>query len=143
MQVRAGVLYEIDLTDVPWISVILDPKQVVTTAYALARLSFVIDWFINVGGTLKAWAPAIGVNELSAWVTVEVTNTIAGNASKSMQNNDSWISSGNVSASFNLMKREKYRVPIDRSDLAIFPRINLDLNLDKIFALVLLFAKSK
>lgn len=140
---RAGVLYEIDYTDVPWISVILDPKSVISTAYALARMSFVIDWFINVGNTLAAWSPSMGTKPLSAWVTVEVTRTITGTSvfKHRLRPTDSWAVSGQ--GNFLRYSYEKWRVPVDRSDLAIFPRLTLDLDLEKIALLVLLFLKVK
>lgn len=139
--VRAGVLADVDFDGVPWISVIADPKSVISTAYALARLSFVIDWFINVGSTLAAWSPTAGIEELAAWVTVEQTVTYTGTASYVVPEAYSRTSSITGSGSFNLMKRVKYRSPISRADLAILPRVTLDLDLGKLSALVLLFAK--
>lgn len=135
--VRAGVLYEIDIDDTPWISVILDPKAVVSTAYALARLSFVIDWFVNVGGTLAAWSPSMGVNELSAWITVEIQHN---HEVKFIASNPDFYTG---SGSYNRKTVEKWRVPINRSDLSIIPRLDINLDVDKLFAMVLLFAKVK
>lgn len=147
---RAGVLYEIDLSKTPFLAMILDPKSVVSTAYALARLSFVIDWFINVGSTLAAWSPSMGVNERSAWITLEVTRVMAGTTHLSLTHaGETDYSKGNQSltvsggTSFKKTRYEKWRVPINRSDLAIFPRLDLNLDLSKIASLVLLFAKIK
>lgn len=146
---RAGVLYEIDISDVPFMAMILDPKSVVSTAYALARLSFVIDWFINVGSTLAAWSPSMGVVERSAWITLEVTRVMAGNTLVTMTHagkpdlKDDEKLSVSGSSSFNRTRYEKWRVPISRADLALLPRLDLNLDLEKIAALVLLFAKIK
>lgn len=141
--VRAGVLTDIDYDGVPWLSVIADPKSVISTAYALARLSFVIDWFINVGNTLKAWTPSAGTTELSAWVTVEQTVSLTGITKCVLPSNNTTKNRASGSGKFNLEKRVKYRSPISRADLAIFPRYTLDLDLSKISAMVLLFAKVK
>lgn len=141
--IRAGVLYDVDLPEYP-IFTHLDIKNFVSTAYALSRLSFVWDWFINVGNTLAAWSPAMGTRELSAWVTVE--------EKFSMTSRNSWLSilepwelsnthSFNGTATQSITRKSRY--PVDRSDLDIIPNINLQLDLDKIFALILLFAKVK
>lgn len=140
--VRAGVLTDVDYSEVPWLAMIADPKSVVSTAYALARLSFVIDWFINVGNTLAAWSPSAGTTELAAWVTVEQTVTVTGVSQYVIPSKRTDIAvSGN--GSFDIQKRIKYRQPMSRADLAILPRFTLDLDLSKISALVLLFAKVK
>lgn len=147
IQVRAGVLYDIDLTNVPWLSVILEPKAVISTAYALARLSFVLDWFVNVGGALAAWSPSMGVKELSAWVTVETTRTIAGNVNYVLHGEGKTLShhasSPKGTSSFHSQETIKYRVPVSREDLAIIPRLDVNLDLSKIASLVLLFVKIK
>lgn len=138
---RAGVLYDLDVSDTPWLSVILEPKAVVSTAYALARLSFVIDWFINVGGTLAAWSPSAGVNELSAWVTVTIDRSQVGITR--YVGADNGYRSVEGQGQFSRTTTEKWRMPINRSDLAVIPRIDLNIDLEKIAALVLLFAKVK
>lgn len=145
VSVRAGVLYDIDLDKLPWLALMLDPKSVVSTAYALARLSFVIDWFINVGGTLAAWSPSFGTNELSAWVTVETVRTLAGNIEYVPRpHSGDMVASGiSGSSSYSVQERVKYRVPVSRKDLAIFPRIDVNLDMSKIASLVLLFTKIK
>jgi len=119
----------------------------VETAYALARLSFVIDWFINVGNTLKAWSPSLGTNILAAFLTFEekytqrVTETLIRIPRDLPTTTETVNCEG--SYSYELETTLKTRVPISRNDLAIVPRMDFNLNLDKIFALVLLFAKAK
>lgn len=141
--VRAGVLYDIDIDDLPRLAIIADPKQIVETAYALARLSFVIDWFINVGNTLKAWSPSTGTNILAAFVSIEETYTIDVQGSYYVEPLPNYSSSIRGERTGKKMVKRKYRYPIDRSDLAILPRVYVNLDLDKIFALVLLFARVK
>lgn len=147
--VRAGVLYDIDVTDLPTFLVVANPKAIVETAYALARMSFVIDWFINVGNTLAAWSPSTGTNILSAWVSIEETYVISGMDHQMIKagvlKDGQRRITGSYDGSFPFEKTlvKKQRAPINRSDLAIFPRVDVNLDLDKIFALVLLFAKAK
>lgn len=143
LQVRSGILYDVAL-DAPWVSVILDPKSVISTAYALARLSFVVDWIINVGGTLAAWSPSVGTDVLASWVTVEKTHTIQGvntyGPSPGSKNSGQY---GEGSGEFSRELTTKWRKPIDRSDLPVIPRLDINLNMSKVLSMVLLFAKVK
>lgn len=136
---RAGVLYEIETDDTPWLAVILEPKAVVSTAYALARLSFVLDWIINVGGTLAAWSPSMGVKELSAWLTVETKHIQLTKYVPNINANPERLAPDGTTCS--IETRLKWRVPVSRGDLAIVPRLDLNLDLEKLAAMVLLFAK--
>lgn len=138
VSVRAGVLYDVDITDVPWLGIILDPKAVVSTAYALSRLSFVLDWIVNVGGILTAWAPSMGTNILSAWVTVEETHI---QVVKYLPTIEQLNYRSTPDGGYTRILRKKWRKPIDRSDLAVIPRLDVNLDLEKLAAMVLLFAK--
>lgn len=140
-EVRAGVMFELDITNTPWVSIIMEPKAVISTAYALARLSFVIDWFVNVGGTLAAWSPSAGVKELSAWVTVKATHDMIG-ITQYLGDNTSF-QAVNGQGQFSVRTETKYRMPISRADLSVIPPIDLNLDIEKLLALVLLFAKVK
>lgn len=141
--IRAGVLYDVELPDFPLMTAV-DIKSVVSTLYALSRLSFVWDWFINVGATLTAWAPSLGTHELSAWVVVEEKFLISVNNTWSPKLEEHEISQTTTGTSAgSVMRTVKRRIPIDRSDLNILPRLDVNLNLDKIFALMLLFLKAK
>lgn len=147
VSVRAGVLYDTDVSEFPALAVIADPKQVVETAYALARLSFVIDWFINVGSTLKAWSPSVGTNVLAAWVSVTETYTQRYEEVRDDYPRHDSIATGQGGFTANLAAEYTTKVvtrrPIDRSDLAILPRLDINLNFSKLNSLVLLFAKTK
>ena len=141
--IRAGVLYEVELPAYPVLTH-FDIKSFVSTAYALSRLSFVWDWFLNVGNTLAAWSPAMGTTERSAWVTVEENlrlTAINTWSSKLQAHEKSQIHTGSQTATRYTVR--KTRIPVSRSDLDLLPNINIQLNLDKIFALILLFAKVK
>lgn len=141
--IRAGVLYDVQLPPFPYVTAI-DVKSVVSTLYALSRLSFVLEWFINVGATLTAWSPALGTNELSAWVVIEEKFSISvdNTWSPKLEAHETSQSASGFSAG-SVMWTVKRRIPIDRSDLNVLPRLDINLNLDKIFALMLLFLKAK
>lgn len=66
---RAGVLCSSDrgLDD------IVGLHQIPQTLWELTPLSFVVDWFGNVGQTIGAWTPKVGVNQLASWVSVKQT----------------------------------------------------------------------
>lgn len=138
INVRATVLCDFQPEKAPFLSVLLDPRSIVETAYALARLSFVVDWFINAGNTLKAWTPSAGVSVLGACYTVEVKHTYSGEYSGL---NIPYFY--NCSGGFREIRTYKWRQPITRAYLKVIPPVNFNLNVDKLNALILLFAKSK
>lgn len=141
--IRAGVLYDVKIPEFPILTAV-DVKNVVSTLYALSRLTFVLDWFINMGSTLAAWSPSSGTNELSAWVVIEEKFSISVEntwSPKLEPHEHSQTTTGKSSGSVN--KVVKRRIPIDRSDLNVLPRLDIKLNLDKIFAMMLLFLKAK
>lgn len=142
--VRSGVLYTVN-SDVPGIMPYIDAHQVVSAAHALMRLSFVLDWFINVGNTLAAWVPASNTTVLAAWVKVDVLWTMQVNntlyADPANRYRKSCTVSGNSSGTKS--KTLSKRVPIPEYQRYQFPSINIQLNLNKLFALILLFAKAK
>lgn len=45
------------------------------SAWELVRLSFVLDWFLNVGKLISSWTPNYGFKALASWVTVRKTVT--------------------------------------------------------------------
>jgi hypothetical protein len=45
----------------------------IDTVWELIPLSFVVDWFLNVGSFLKAWTPCFTWTQLASWYTVEET----------------------------------------------------------------------
>lgn len=70
--VRSGVLTDVELTNPLLVWGIQNP---VSSAYALARLSFVLDWFVNVGKLVRSWEPKVGFRVLSSWVVTELITT--------------------------------------------------------------------
>lgn len=66
----AGVLTSVDKISWPHLLGFTEPLE---AAWELIPLSFVVDWFFNVGKTLAAWTPNIGFNTLGSWVTTRST----------------------------------------------------------------------
>lgn len=65
--VRAGVLYSLDPELTGWWTHLgLDAP--VSAAWAITRLSFVLDWFFNIGQWIASWEPRLGLTPLSSWV---------------------------------------------------------------------------
>lgn len=71
IKARAGVLCDVNVS-------MLSPfggDKILETAWELLPFSFVADWFGNIGQTIGAWAPKVGVNQLASWVVVTETST--------------------------------------------------------------------
>lgn len=140
--IRAGVLADIDPPSVE-IQAFTDARSVVSTAWALSRLSFVVDWFIDVGSWLASWSPTVGTSILSSWVVVETEQKIEAQNRWLPVLNDWEVSqsvSGTGTATVSL--KRKLRIPVNPSDRPYLPSVDVDLNADKIFALILLFGKT-
>lgn len=82
VEARAGVLSCVDtLTKMN----IWGVDQVMSSAWELVSMSFVVDWFINIGKLVAAWEPTVGLKTLASWVTThdvvvqttEVTQCVA------------------------------------------------------------------
>lgn len=141
--IRAGVLFDVKPPEYPLVAFV-EPRAIVSTAYALARLSFVIDWFINVGPTLAAWSPTVGTNILTAWVAVEEIHTVTCSDRQVAVVNDWEVSQSMSGQTIGIRQwTVKTRYPVTLADRPILPTITLDLNLSKIASLILLFAKAK
>lgn len=140
--IRAGVLADIDPPEFT-ISVILEPRAVVSTAWALSRLSFVVDWFIGTGNWLASWSPTVGTKILASWVVIETKHTVEAHHEKFAvvdPGEKSQTVTGNGTGKVTIVKKQ--RVPVNPSERPYLPAINVDLNMDKIFALILLFGKT-
>lgn len=67
VEVRAGVLCELTShTSLP----VLGVTEILESAWELVPWSFVVDWFLNVGDTIAAFTPNLGLKTLASWVTV-------------------------------------------------------------------------
>jgi len=75
--IKAGVLYSLnpELTGW-WTHLGLDAP--VSAAWAITRLSFVLDWFFNIGQWIASWEPRLGLTPLSSWVVETRSTEITG-----------------------------------------------------------------
>lgn len=140
--IRAGVLADIDPPEFA-ISAILEPRAVISAAWALSRLSFVVDWFIGVGNWLASWSPTVGTQILASWVVIETKHTVVTHHEKFAvvdPGERSQTVSGNGTGKVTVVRKQ--RVPVSPSERPYLPVIDVNLNMDKIFALILLFGKT-
>lgn len=76
LTVRAGILYETDFSD----SFGLGLEYIPVTLWETLTLSFVADWFLNIGTFLEALTPKQGVRYLASWTSMDDTWTTSSNA---------------------------------------------------------------
>jgi len=69
VEVRAGILYEVDTRDTYGVSM----SQIPITAWEVIPFSFVADWFVNINDFVAAITPKAGVKVLSSWTAVKDT----------------------------------------------------------------------
>ncbi len=74
---RAGILYENtkSLTAEYSSRFGLSLADALTVPWELKTLSFVVDWFIDIGTWLRAVSPKSGINPLASWVVTECEHT--------------------------------------------------------------------
>jgi len=128
--VRSGVLTQSDSISQ---SQLLGIDSVVETAWDLIPFSFIVDWFTNVGETISAFTPNLGIDTLASWITVEETVT---QKTVLERMNGTFFQSGSYlytdegysleSGYVEKVTRTKTRIPNYRRD----PIPNIDLNLD-------------
>lgn len=139
--VRAGYLYDLDLAGVSKVERLgLTPQNVTETAWALTRLSFVVDWFVSVGPTIAAWSPKVGCRLLAGWYTLEETwfCEIVDSHRGVVINGESFQSiSGTGRASLEI--KTKTRIPAN--DVPLLPVLDVSLNASKVLSLIALFTK--
>lgn len=67
LSARAGVLTSVDVPAFVTLAALDQPFEAL---WELVPFSFVVDWFLNVGKTIAAWSPNVGLRPLASWVTV-------------------------------------------------------------------------
>lgn len=74
---RSGILYENkkDLTAEYASRLGLSLADALTVPWELKTLSFVVDWFVDIGTWLRAISPKSGVNPLACWTVTECEHT--------------------------------------------------------------------
>lgn len=73
--VRSGILYEYVFTKVDRYGLSL--RELPSTAWELVPFSFVVDWFANVGDTVRALTPKSEARILASWTTVKTTEVMS------------------------------------------------------------------
>jgi hypothetical protein len=144
IEVRAGVLVQVD--NVTLFNV-LGLDSIVASAWDLVTLSFVFDWFINIGDLLMAWTPNLGLTPLASWTTVETTSilktTLYGHT-LTTQNQALQVSGASSSVSPAICAKvikEKVRDP--EPELPVLPSIRLNLDPLKLIDLGLILKGMK
>lgn len=69
---RAGILYEISDTDVNWVEV-LGLDKPLESIWELTKLSFLIDWFLNVGDIISSHTTSVNLTPLASWIVEDHT----------------------------------------------------------------------
>lgn len=68
VEARSGVLSAVDtLSRIN----VWGLDQVASSAWELVPLSFVVDWFFNIGKLVAAWSPTMGLRQLASWVVIK------------------------------------------------------------------------
>lgn len=122
--------------------------QVLPTMWELSRLSFVVDWFIDIGTWIAAWQPKVGPEIVGSWST-SVTKDVITMTAEAIDNGSSTHSSNSkykyyisksVSGSPAVRKRTITTTRrIADPQLALLPKVNVSLDTAKIVDLVALF----
>lgn len=75
---RAGVLYENqqEINELVSTRLGLSITDMLTVPWDLVPLSFVVDWFIDVGDWLRAITPKSNIRDLASWTTVSASTEI-------------------------------------------------------------------
>lgn len=134
-KVRAGVLTDVEVSNMS----VWGLGSVIDGAWELVPFSFIVDWFLNVGKTIAAWTPEMGVTKLSSWVVIETTAlsrnrlvSIANYPSSSCNEDNSYYWSGEKS------QVEVWKTRIPDPSRASWPSMNIRLDTLKLIDLALI-----
>jgi len=124
---RAGVLSKVDRAGVLELFGVNRPLSAI---YDLATLSFVIDWFFNVGDLIAAHEPDAALTTLGAW-TVETTDLIRTMKVAQITNctkNPDVTTSGSLSMDVPWVKSSSTVIRTPQTRASYLPRFKLNLN---------------
>jgi len=131
--VRSGVLSQVDRIGYFELFGVAD---IVGTVYDLTTLSFVVDWFFNLGDTIASVIPEANLTTLGAW-TVETTvvkQTARPLGPVNCTKNPNVTMSGTISGDpWTVETTEVVRTPHERA--SFLPRFTLNLNWAKVIDL--------
>lgn len=133
--VRAGILYDYTGTDAFNQLMGLRMSDILPAVYEGATLSFVLDWFVNLGDLIRAIQPHLGVRILSSWTSVKTVQETVGNVT-SVHLQPGFTSTLNPSGTERLTTTTVDRSVGHSVGLAVEPTPftrGLDLNLGRVF----------
>jgi hypothetical protein len=90
VSVNVGYLYEFDLNSDARTKWGLELGQVPSSLWALAPLSFIVDWGLNVGQFISALTPVPGANRLGQWESVKITHELSRSFRDWHETNPDW-----------------------------------------------------
>jgi hypothetical protein len=140
LKVRAYYMYELrcELSLPQKLGIRLDSLP--SALWELTKLSFVVDWFINIGNLIAALEPKLEVRPLSQGYTVESTWENTEFLGPITQNATSWRGSGGGQRS-TYTAREKYRKPANLGSELGITLTTRGLGIDQILASISLIVQ--
>lgn len=139
VEARAGVLSDVDVSAASaW-----GLDQVLESMWEIVPFSFIVDWFLNVGETIAANSPSMGVRELASWSTVIATvtqqNSLAsvGFVSTPPALKRDWT----VSWSGTKSQLGIYKIRTPNPGLSVYPTVNVKLDALKLLDLGIIAKK--
>lgn len=136
---RAGVLYDGDIDTISVYGV----DKIISSVWELVPLSFIIDWFCNVGATLAAWEPTSGCTQKASWVVirqeVEFVNHSSGSG-RSTAANPPWNNENysTIVGGFEYGYKESALERLVEPALEVWPRMRIRLDTFKLTDLVII-----
>lgn len=142
VEVRSGVLTQIESLHAlnTW-----GFDSILETAWELVPLSFVFDWFWNLGSTLASWTPEVGLKTLASWYVLTRVHTQMVTLAQwsPYQCTDAGIcmqfSSSCTPKNYIRTETWKYRVP--DPNRAVLPSFRINLNAAKLLDLSIIGKK--
>lgn len=140
VSVRAGVMCDLDISKLH----AFGGSKLIETAWELAPLSFIFDWFGNIGTTIGAWAPKAGVNQLASWIVsrqiIEATNEVVAVYPHTQDQPNTAVNT----ASLGPVKwgtRTTYVERIPSPSLSMWPKVDINLDAYKLTDLGIILKK--
>lgn len=121
--VRAGVLCSCDVTN----AAVFGIDQIPQTAWEIVPFSFILDWFWNIGNTIAAHTPNLGVAKLASWYTVKHT-VVLENSLGSITNSVHTNHQDSITWSGKKTKVEVWTERVVNPTPSVFPSMNIRLD---------------
>lgn len=139
---RAGVLTKIEAISALSVWGLDQPLEAL---WELTPYSFIVDWFFNVGETIAAWTPDVGVSPLASWVVIEnvatqITYLTGSGATGCTQTGQCLANTFSIGpAKYSVITTTKERIPSPHR--SILPKFRLRLDAAKLLDLVIIGRK--